>query len=99
MIDKSKYFALAITCGAKIGRKDSDLEFSPASLKDFLDAIYENVLDDAKKYKWLCENNKSFSWNPYLYSKDKVTGFAAFGNGYLGYSFDESVKEAIKNNM
>jgi hypothetical protein len=39
MIEASKYYALAITCGAKRGPKDSDLTFSPASLRDFLEAL------------------------------------------------------------
>jgi hypothetical protein len=43
MIEESKHFALAITCGAKRGPKDSDLTFSPASLRDFLKAIAEQA--------------------------------------------------------
>ena len=39
MIEKSKHYALAIACGAKRGPKDSDLTFSPASLRDFLKAL------------------------------------------------------------
>ncbi len=39
MIEESKHYALAIVCGAKRGPKDSDLTFSPASLRDFLKAL------------------------------------------------------------
>lgn len=39
MIDPHKLYAIAITCGAKRGHKDSDLTFSPASLRDFLQAV------------------------------------------------------------
>ena len=38
MIEQSKHYAIAIVCGAKRGPKDSDLTFSPASLRDFLAA-------------------------------------------------------------
>jgi hypothetical protein len=39
VINESKHFALAVVCGAKRGPKDSDLTFSPASLRDFLKAV------------------------------------------------------------
>jgi pyruvate/2-oxoglutarate dehydrogenase complex dihydrolipoamide dehydrogenase (E3) component len=39
MIEQSKHYALAIACGAKRGPKDSDLTFSPASLRDFVAAV------------------------------------------------------------
>lgn len=42
MIEPHKLYALAITCGAKRGPKDSDLTFSPASLRDFLKALSPN---------------------------------------------------------
>ena len=41
MIEQSKHYALAITCGAKRGPKDTDLTFSPSSLRDFLKALAE----------------------------------------------------------
>jgi len=39
MIEHSKHYEIAIVCGAKRGPKDSDLTFSPASLRDFLAAV------------------------------------------------------------
>ena len=34
--DNQKHYAMAIICGAKLGPKDDDLTFSPASFRDFL---------------------------------------------------------------
>lgn len=39
MIEESKHYYLAIACGAKRGPKDSDLTFSPASLRDFVKVL------------------------------------------------------------
>lgn len=50
---------------------------------------------DADRYRWLRDNNKSWSWNPSQYNKEIISGFAAFNTGYLGFEFESAIDAAI----
>ena len=56
MIEMSKYFVLAITCGAKRGPKDTDLTFSPASLRDFINELAEQPEGEPVGYFARCND-------------------------------------------
>jgi len=51
---------------------------------------------DAKKFEWLFFNSDKWSWQPSKYNKDIISGFSANGTGYLGYSFHNALKLAMK---
>lgn len=53
------------------------------------------VQRDADRYRWLRDNNKSWSWNPSQYNKEIISGFAAFNTGYLGFEFESAIDAAI----
>jgi hypothetical protein len=59
-------------------------------------AIADDVKRDALRYRWLRDNSASISWNPSRYNSDIVSGFAHAGTGYLGFSFEDAIKEAMK---
>jgi hypothetical protein len=50
--------------------------------------------ENAERYRWLRDNNASFSWNPSRYNQETVSGFAAFGTGYCGFEFEDAVDKA-----
>ena len=50
--------------------------------------------EDAARYRWLRDNNASFSWNPSRYNQETISGFAAFGTGYCGFEFEAAVDKA-----
>jgi hypothetical protein len=50
---------------------------------------------DAERYRWLRDNNTRFSWNPSKYNQNIVSGFAAFGTGYVGFEFEEAIDKAM----
>jgi threonine synthase len=51
---------------------------------------------DVERYLWLRDNSASISWNPSRYNAEIVSGFAYAGTGYLGFSFEDAIKEAMK---
>ena len=51
----------------------------------------------AKKFEWLIVNSGKWSWNPAQYNKNIISGFAANSSGYLGYSFHDALKLAMRN--
>ncbi len=53
---------------------------------------------DAERYRWLRDNNASFSWNPSRYNQETISGFAAFGTGYCGFEFEAAVDKAMGSN-
>jgi hypothetical protein len=50
----------------------------------------------AETYQWLRDNSASISWNPSRFNSEIVSGFAHAGTGYLGFSFEDAIKEAMK---
>jgi hypothetical protein len=51
---------------------------------------------DAERYRWLVANRKSWAWQPSAYNKEITSGFSAYGTGYLGFSFEAAIDEAMK---
>lgn len=51
---------------------------------------------DAKKFEWLLINSSKWSWLPSPYNQNIVSGFTANSSGYLGYSFSDALKLAMK---
>lgn len=49
---------------------------------------------DAERYRWLRDNAPYWTWNPSRYNQNLVTGFSAFGTGYLGFDFESAMDEA-----
>lgn len=45
---------------------------------------------DAKKFEWLLINSNKWSWMP------SQSGFTANSSGYLGYSFSDALKLAMR---
>ena len=65
--------------------------FMPENTPDQLSAAQK----DARRYRWLSSNSKHIKWIPSNYNKDVVSGFSAFGTGYLGFGFEEAIDAAI----
>lgn len=53
----------------------------------------------AKKFEWLLINSGKWSWQPSYYDDKLISGFASIGTGYLGYSFSDALKLAMKRKM
>jgi hypothetical protein len=66
-----------------------------AARKD-LDAALAETQRDAERYLWLRDNSASISWNPSRFNAEIVSGFSHAGTGYLGFSFEDAIKEAMK---
>lgn len=64
--------------------------------RDRLAAEIATLRADAERYRWLRDNNASWSWAPARYSASLVTGFAAFGTGYLGFGLEDAIDAAKK---
>jgi len=58
---------------------------------------YDAAMVDAELYRWLRDNSRFISWMPRRFNADIVSGFAAFGTGYLGYGFEAAIKAAKEN--
>jgi hypothetical protein len=56
----------------------------------------ESLRKDAEQYRWLCDNNKSFSWTPSRFSPGLISGFSFNGTGYLGFNFADAVTKAME---
>ena len=54
---------------------------------------------DAKKFEWLLINSRKWSWQPSYYDDKLISGFASLDTGYLGYSFSDALKLAMKRKM
>lgn len=50
----------------------------------------------ANKFRWLLINSNKWSWMPSPYNQNIVSGFSANSSGYLGYSFSDALKLAMK---
>jgi hypothetical protein len=61
----------------------------------FAALVAEADKKDADRYRWLRDNNASFSWNPSKYDKETISGFAAFGTGYIGFEFEAAIDKAM----
>jgi hypothetical protein len=70
--------------------EDEMLEFAMQLERD----ACAKVCEDAERYRWLRDNNASFSWNPSRYNQEIISGFAAFGTGYCGFEFEAAVDKA-----
>jgi hypothetical protein len=64
-------------------------------LERFAALVAEADKKDADRYRWLRDNNASFSWNPSKYDKETISGFAAFGTGYSGFEFEAAIDKAM----
>ena len=51
---------------------------------------------DAIRYRWLVANAENWSYQPGRYNSTTVSGFAANGTGYLGYTFEQGVDLAME---
>lgn len=51
--------------------------------------------EKAAAYDWLVANEKRWEWQPTRYNGKVVSGFAANGTGFLGYTFEEALKLAM----
>ena len=68
------------------------------SLERFAALVAAAERADAERYRWLRDNNASFSWNPSRYNQETISGFAAFGTGYCGFEFEAAVDKAMGSN-
>ncbi len=59
----------------------------------------ERLRADAARYRWLLENDHCWSWNPTRYNDAIVSGFSCGGTGYLGYSLQQAVDIAMKEQI
>jgi len=66
-------------------------------LERFVALVAEVDKKDADCYRWLKDNNASFSWNPSKYNQETISGFAAFGTGYCGFEFEAAIDKAMGN--
>ena len=59
--------------------------------------VYDKkLIKDAERYRWLKRNNANFAWHPGKYDEKTITGFSAFGTGYLGFSFEDAINKEMK---
>ena len=59
-------------------------------------AMLEADERDAARYRWLVANAAGWSYQPSRYNSTTVSGFAANGTGYLGYTFEQGLELAMK---
>jgi hypothetical protein len=74
-------------------------DFAVTSLKSERDTLRQQLAEaqrDAERYRWMRDNSASISWNPSRFNSEIVSGFAHAGTGYLGFNFDDAIKEAMK---
>jgi hypothetical protein len=86
--------------------REAGVEFYPSPTNDVRLCLLKNLARfsalviaaeraDAERYRWLRNNNAKFSWNPSKYNQNIVSGFAAFGTGYVGFEFEEAIDKAM----
>jgi len=83
--------------------RDSEMFYQPQAgyiagldrLERFAALVAEADKKDADRYRWLRDNNASFSWNPSKYNEETISGFAAFGTGYCGFEFEAAIDKAM----
>ncbi len=68
-----------------------------AKARAILQSAVEELVRDAERYQWLRNNANAISWTPSRYNTEIVSGFAAFGTGYLGYGFEDAIDKAMKD--
>lgn len=86
----------ATNCQGEYLYSSLDLREDTAAELRRLAAEVEALRADAERYRWLRDNNASWSWAPARYSASLVTGFAAFGTGYLGFGLEDAIDAAKK---
>lgn len=87
-----------IRMAREAGFATSWTEAAGQALERFATLVAAADREDAERYRWLRDNNASFSWNPSRYNQETISGFAAFGTGYCGFEFEAAVDKAMGSN-
>jgi chromosome segregation ATPase len=80
----------------KAKRKAEESEREIWDERDTLRQQLAEAQRDAERYRWMRDNSASISWNPSRFNSEIVSGFAHAGTGYLGFNFEDAIKEAMK---
>lgn len=79
-------------------KRDNTILLRPSLVIELLDRL-EAAEKDAARYRWMQANYKLWSWKPTRYNSDTTSGFAFNGTGYLGYSFEDALTLAMKEQI